>query len=310
MLDTRNRRARALFRSAALFIFLAIALGSIACAVSAAAVCSTWPQCIASPALSIDPSRAAHPETQRLGLIHQVVTAVGAVTALASGLVSLRLKEVHRVWVRTLPWVAAVGSLGLLVLTQSVLANTHHPKMVTALALGSGLVSMSAMVVATLALERTPFVHHPSPTGRWAWLSVAILIIMYTLGTFVAGISSLTRCVSWPVLAIVPIDVSPALQIVRLVLAIGATATIAISTVIARSEIRLARHGIASQIILIAISVLAVVLWCTHLSGLLGSLYSVLSVVLLFSQIALAVRADLVPAAAHDPIEEKAEESL
>src|SRR5674536_158559 len=72
--------------------------------------------------------------------------------------------------------------------------------------LGSALAAMAAMVVATVALERTPTRLSPSWAGILAWISVTLMVAMHLVSLFAAGKGSYTRCLSWPVWELLAAD--------------------------------------------------------------------------------------------------------
>src|SRR5665647_2630283 len=92
------------FRLAALFTFLAVAMGAVVCATGSGASCPTWPGC--------RPDQIA-PQWQLSPLIeftHRVVAMAAGPLVLAAAVMSRRLPGPERL-VRILPWVALVGAL-------------------------------------------------------------------------------------------------------------------------------------------------------------------------------------------------------
>jgi cytochrome c oxidase assembly protein subunit 15 len=68
----------------------------------------------------------------------------------------------------------------------------------------------------------------PSLTARIAWAAVGVLAALHLTGIAVAGPDSFTRCVGWP-LGVLEADRWPWLQVVRIGLAVGAAALIALA---------------------------------------------------------------------------------
>src|SRR5665647_3419567 len=96
--------ALTLFRLAALFTFLAVAMGAVVCATGSGASCPTWPGC--------RPDEIA-PQWQLSPLIeftHRVVAMASGPLVLAAAVMSRRLPGPNR-WARILPLVALVGAL-------------------------------------------------------------------------------------------------------------------------------------------------------------------------------------------------------
>ena len=92
------------FRLAALFTFLAVAMGAVVCATGSGASCPTWPGCRPdqiAPQLQLSPL---------IEFVHRVVAMAAGPLVLAAAVISTRLRGVDR-WVRILPWVALVGAL-------------------------------------------------------------------------------------------------------------------------------------------------------------------------------------------------------
>ena len=96
--------ALTVFRLAALFAFLAVAMGAVVCATGSGASCPTWPGC--------RPQEIA-PQWQLSPLIeftHRVVAMSAGPLVLAAAVMSRRLHGPNR-WVRILPLVALGGAL-------------------------------------------------------------------------------------------------------------------------------------------------------------------------------------------------------
>ncbi|MEO6143762.1 MAG: hypothetical protein ABIP19_07275, partial [Dermatophilaceae bacterium] len=96
--------ALTVFRLAALFTFLAVAMGALVCATQSGASCPTWPGC--------RPDQIA-PQWQLSPLIeftHRVVAMAAGPLVLAAAVMSFRMGGPDR-WARILPRVALVGAV-------------------------------------------------------------------------------------------------------------------------------------------------------------------------------------------------------
>lgn len=282
-MSTRPSAVLIVFRLAALFTFLAVAMGAMVCATGSGAACPTWPGCF--------PDQIA-PEWQTNPLIeftHRVVAITAGPLVLAAALMSLRLKGVIG-WVRILPWVALVGAVAAGAFGRRVVLN-GLPTWLGAVDLFCALTAMTSMAVsAVLAGARASATTlRPSPgplTGkvmRLSALSVAVLIVMHVAGILAAGHLSFTRCMGWPMWQMIDGDLHPWLQAVRLGLAaLGAALVIATAVSAARIE-QLRRWGFAVVVLFAAEMVLGLVIRTGQLSSAIAAAYSVLAVTLLWS---------------------------
>ena len=289
------------FRLAALFTFLAIAMGAVVCATQSGASCPTWPGCF--------PNRIA-PQWQLSPLIeftHRVVAMSAGPLVLAAAVMSRRLPGSDR-WVRILPLVALAGALAAGAFGRLVVLS-GLPTWLGAVDLFCALTAMTAMGVAAVMVG-TPASDPASdptsgPAAAWhplqvrglAAMSVVVLVVMHVTGIFAAARLSYTRCVGWPLWQLIGSDLHPWLQGVRLGLAgIGAALVVTTAVVAMRNE-RLRRWGIALATLFAAEMVLGLVIRAGGINAGVAAAYSVLAVALLsclglLTAVARSARAD------------------
>jgi cytochrome c oxidase assembly protein subunit 15 len=164
-----------------------------------------------------------------------------------------------------------------------------------ALDLGSALAAMGAMVVATVALERTPTRFSASRTGTLAWVSVTLMVAMHLISLFAAGKGSYTRCLSWPVWELLAADrsASGSAQVIRLILAVAALGAVVATIWYARNQHGLRGPAVGAGVLLVIVLLFGVVIRVTH-SDQLGVPFSVATVALVWTQVLLAARASLI----------------
>jgi cytochrome c oxidase assembly protein subunit 15 len=271
------------FRLAALFTFLAVAMGAVVCATQSGASCPTWPGCF--------PDRIA-PQWELSPLVeftHRVVAVSAGPLVLAAAVMSRRLRGQDR-WVRILPWVALVGALAAGAFGRKVVLS-GLATWLGAVDLFCALTAMTAMGVAAVrlgasasqpgAMARPAAEPRQVRVGRLAAMSLMVLVAMHVAGIFAAGRLSFTRCVGWPIWQLIDSDLHPWLQSVRLGLAvIGAALVVTTAVVAARSE-RLRRWGIALATLFAAEMVLGLVIRSGGINAGVAAAYSVVAVALL-----------------------------
>jgi cytochrome c oxidase assembly protein subunit 15 len=279
--SARSTAALIMFRLAALFTFLAVAMGAVVCATGSGASCPTWPGC--------RPDQIA-PQWQLSPLIeftHRVVAMSAGPLVLAAAVMSRRLTGTNR-WVRILPLTALVGALAAGAFGRfAVLSGL--PTWLGGVDLFSALTAMTAMGVAAVllgantprSLLRSPAERHPVQVFRLAAASVAVLFAMHVTGIFAAGHLSYTRCIGWPIWRQIDGDLHPWLQDLRLGLAgLGAALVVSTAVVAARND-RLRSWGIALATLFAAEIVLGQVIRVGGINSGVGAGYSVLAVSLL-----------------------------
>ena len=269
------------FRLAALFIFLAVAMGAVVCATGSGASCPTWPGCRPD---EIAPQWELNPLIE---FTHRVVAMASGPLVLAAAVMSRRLPGPNR-WVRILPWVALVGALAAGAFGRLVVLS-GLPTWLGAVDLFFALTAMTAMGVAAVLLgapahdstSRSAAGWYTVQVTRLAAMSVTVLVLMHVTGIFAAGPGSYTRCIGWPIWQLIDNDLHPWLQGLRLGLAgLGAVLVLTTAVVAARNE-RLRWWSIALATLFTAEMVLGLVIRAHELNAGVAAAYSVLAVALL-----------------------------
>ena len=269
------------FRLAALFTFLAVAMGAVVCATGSGAACPTWPGCRPD---QIAPQWQLSPLSE---FTHRVVAMTAGPLVLAAAVMSRRLRGPNR-WVRILPLVALVGALAAGAFGRLVVLS-GLPTWLGAVDLFCALTAMTAMGVAAVMVgapapdstSRSAAEWHPVQVRRLAAMSLTVLVVMHVTGIFAAGPYSYTRCLGWPIWQLIDSDLHPWLQDLRLGLAgLGAALVVTTAVVAARNE-RLRRWGIVLATLFAAEIALGLVIRTGGLNAGVAAAYSVLAVALL-----------------------------
>ena len=266
------------FRLAALFTFLAVAMGAVVCATGSGAACPTWPGCRPD---QITPQWQLSPIIE---FTHRVVAMTAGPLVLAAAVLSRRLHGPNR-WVRILPWVALVGALAAGAFGRLVVVSTLATWL-GAVDLFAALTAMTSMGVAAVMVgaptpdSTSPAEWHPVLVGRLAATSLTVLVTLHVTGILAAGRGSYTRCMGWPIWHRIDSDLHPWLQDLRLGLAgLGAVLVVTTAVVAVRSE-RLRRWGIVLATLFAAEMVLGLVIRTWELNTGVAAAYSVLAVAL------------------------------
>jgi cytochrome c oxidase assembly protein subunit 15 len=226
-------------------------------------------------------------------MTHRTSAILAGPAALAAAVLALRLKSAHPL-VKVLPWVTVAGALVAGYFGRLTVLGLPIPAWGGALDLGSALTAMAAMVVATVALDRTPTRFSLSRTGGLAWISLALMVAMHLVSLFAAGAGSYTRCLSWPVWELLAADRSasgPA-QVLRIGLAIVAACAVVATIVSARGRTTLRGPALGAGVLLVIVVLFGLVIRVTR-SDQLGVPFSVATVALVWTQVLLAGRASL-----------------
>jgi len=268
------------FRLAAVFTFLAVAMGAVVCATGSGASCPTWPGCRPD---QITPQWQLSPLIE---FTHRVVAMTAGPLVLAAAVMSRRLHAPNR-WVRILPWVALVGALAAGAFGRLVVLS-GLPTWLGAVDLFAALTAMTSMGVAAVMVgaptpdSTSPSAAdwHPVLVRRLAATSLTVLVAMHVTGILAAGRGSYTRCMGWPIWHRIDSDLHPWLQDLRLGLAgLGAVLVVTTAVVAVRSE-RLRRWGIVLATLFAAEMVLGLVIRTWELNTGVAAAYSVLAVAL------------------------------
>jgi cytochrome c oxidase assembly protein subunit 15 len=269
------------FRLAALFTFLAVAMGAVVCATGSGASCPTWPGCRPS---EIAPQWALSPLIE---FTHRVVAMTSGPLVLGAAVMSLRLRASNR-WVWILPLVALIGALAAGAFGRVAVLSTL-PTWLGAVDLFCALSAMTAMGVAAVMVgapgpdrrSRSAAEPHRMQVTKLAGTSLTVLVLMHVTGIFAAGAHSYTRCLGWPIWQLVGTDLHPWLQELRLGLAGLAAALVVTTAVVSARNPRLRGWGIVIAALFAAEMVLGLVIRARDLNTAVAAAYSVLAVALL-----------------------------
>ncbi len=276
--------ALTVFRLAALFTFLAVAMGAVVCATGSGAACPTWPGCRPD---QIGPQWQLSPLIE---FTHRVVAMSAGPLVLAAAVMSRRLPGRDR-WVRILPLVALAGALAAGAFGRLVIVG-HLSTPLGAVDLFAALTAMTAMGVAAVrvgAQARPQVLHRAAelrPVGQTvqvgglAAISLTVVVAMHVTGILAAGKGSYTRCMGWPIWQLIGADLHPWLQYTRLGLAgLGAVLVVTTAVLAARND-RLRWWGIVLATLFAAEMVLGQLIRAGGLTKGVASAYSVLAVAL------------------------------
>jgi len=274
----------AVFRLAALFTFLAVAMGAVVCATKSGASCPTWPGCRPN---QLTPQWQLNPIIE---FTHRVIAIAAGPLVLAAAVMSIRRSG--RDWrVRILPWVALVGALasgafGRLVVLSSLPTWLGAVDLFCALAAMTvmGVAAVIACAPATNSMSRSVAERRSLQMScRLAAMSVTVMIVMHATGIFAAGTGSYTRCMGWPLWKLINSDPHPWLGGLRLGLAgLGAALVVTTAVVTART-VQFRRWGIAVAALFATEMLLGLMIRSWGFNTGVAAAYSVLAVALLWS---------------------------
>lgn len=268
------------FRAAAVLVTITVLMGSMVAATESGAACPTWPGCYPGqfgPKLHLNPV---------VEFTHRVIAGVGLLTCLAGGFLAVRDPGVERA-VKPLPFVAFAGGVAS-ALFGALTVLTGIGKGVAVIDLTAALVAMTATIVAAVR------VGHPGSGWRWdrttkaATAMYLLLLVIHQLGIVVAAPNSFTRVISWPVWRLVPGDLWPSLQRLRLLLLVAAIAAAGYAVASAWRRLRLPAAGVA--VCVVAELATGLVVLSTGLPMGLAALYSGLAGATLAATAYLAAR--------------------
>lgn len=287
------RSAVHLFRAVALFALLANIGGSIVAATHSGFECGNWPGCTADALLPGGVVNELLYRNPWIEMAHRTSAILAGPTALASAIVGLRLRQAHPL-ARILPWFAVVGAFIAGFVGRGLVLGETYPTWVGALDLGAAQVTMASMVVAAIALERTPARWAPTRLALYAWGALGSLFVMHLTSLWAAGPNSYTRVVSWPVWRILDADLHGSLAAQWLRFPLAALAVVLIVLVFRQAH----ATGEASVARVVALALMAVCLASGAIIAVtgtdaLGVPFAVSSVCLLFTLLLIAGRASL-----------------
>lgn len=266
-----NSITRGTFRLAMVCTLLTVIGGSVVCATESGLACPTWPGCHPGqpfPGLSL-------PSWIEFG--HRTVSAACLLSLVMAGL-SVWRSHREDPWVRWLPWVAVLAAIAAAVFGMSIVLWGIGPELAS-IDLLSSLIALIAITAATIALERGGFRWVWSPAAIQASLVVVLLVVLHVLGVLAAGAQSFTRCMGWPLLALLSYDGHAGLQVVRWSVAVMALICLGVTIWMTKGRNRFALAALA----LVAVEiVLGVVLLTQGISYVLAAVYSILAVLVLW----------------------------
>lgn len=291
MESSAPRTTLTVFRIAAACTIAAVALGSVVCATESGFECGNWPGCQTGALLPDNGLSAALYRNPWIEMIHRTSAILAGPFALASTVLSLRLRNVPSA-VKILPWITVLGAIVAGYVGRGIVLGVTFPAWVSAADLGSAVVAMAAIVTATVLLERP---RRPAASGRvagWSWLGFGSALAMHLTSLYAAGAGSYTRCMSWPVATILQADTGTpvGLHAVRFGLAAVAGAAVVVAVLTARRHPELRPTATAVGV---AFALVLAFIGAIRISGDtdLGLWFSLASVGLLVGLVLLGARA-------------------
>ncbi|MDO5077430.1 heme A synthase [Corynebacterium sp.] len=246
----------AFVRFSTFVVFGAVALGAVVCATDSSAACPNWPGCYEG---QITPEIQLNPIIE---FVHRVFSVSCAPVIIISAIL-LRKHPDPRV--RWLPWVALLGAFGAGIFGMMTIwwGLTPFQGMLDLWCAFTSLICMT-IVCAQLGQPK------PNATrARVAGITIGGLALLHGTGILVAGASSFTRCIGWPLGITLEADHNAPLQIARVVLAV------------ALIGLFIWLRSIPIFVAVIVELVIGIVIRTTALNDFNGSLYGVVAVVIL-----------------------------
>ena len=195
-------------------------MGAVVCATESGAACPDWPGCFGR----------AIPPPQIHSIIeytHRFVALITTPLIIASAYVGWRKTRGDRL-LAWLPLIALFFTLAVVVFGAFAVL-TGLARGVAALDLGSALIVLLLITTAATAAwvrhaaPQTPDrLSFTTPLARHAAATTLAVYVTYVGGILVAGSGSLTRCLSWPIWRILPVDLPGWPQVARLIVSIAA----------------------------------------------------------------------------------------
>jgi cytochrome c oxidase assembly protein subunit 15 len=219
-----TRRHRNLLLAAAISTGLLVTMGAVVCATESGAACPDWPGCFGR----------AIPPPQIHSIIeytHRLIALITTPLIVACAYLGWRRARSERLirWLPTIaiPFTLAVAAFGAFAVL------TGLARGVAALDLGSALIVLMLMTAAATvgwvkhADATTPDrLSLATPLAKLGAGTALATHATYVGGILVAGEGSLTRCLSWPIWRVLPVDVPGWPQSVRLIVGVLAAALV------------------------------------------------------------------------------------
>lgn len=279
-----------LFRLTAGALLAAVVMGSVVCATQSGFECGRWPGCSDSSLLPTRPVGQWLYKNPWIEMVHRTTAILAGPLALVSALAVVRRRDLS-LRVKVLPWVAVAAALVSGSVGRLVVLGAPVPPWLGTLDLASALIALTVMVFATVELETGSAHFAPGRTGTIALAALGTLVTLHLASPYAAGAGSFTRCVSWPLWAVVAGD-DPTMSTVRAILAGAAAGLIAGASVLAWRTRELIRPAGVVAGLLASVLVLGPVIAYAPAS-VLAPVFSILSAGLLAALGLLAARASL-----------------
>jgi len=285
------RSTRVWFIVAAAFAFASVVMGTVVCATESGAACPNWPGCYPD---QFAPQAQLNPMIE---FLHRVIAALTGPVVLIAAILARKVADPRPRW---LAWIGLAGTISAGVFGM-LIVRIGIPWWLGVVDLASALIATVALIVAAL-LMRPGAAWTPGRTARLAWAAVGTLAVMHLSALAVAGDNAFTRCISWP-LGVFETDHWPALQWLRIVLALVASVLIVLLVADGVRTPRLRLPALASGVLLVLELMLVPVLLGGYDDLVLVTAYAVTAAALFGSVSLLAGRASVrldVPVGAAD----------
>ncbi|MDO5723458.1 MAG: hypothetical protein Q4P33_03520 [Flaviflexus sp.] len=211
-MPTPHRTARQVFIFATVITALTVMMGGLVCATESGLACPTWPTCHGSQIM---------PGAHLPGWIefsHRLVSGLCLFSLILAAMIQFRREE-RDPWLRWLPVGAVAGAIAAAILGMSIVLWGISPAF-AAFDLMCSLLALCAITFATVGFLRGHFRWRWTRASSFGMVALGSLLVMHALGVLVAGKESFTRCLGWPVFALIEHDKWAGLQAARWVAAI------------------------------------------------------------------------------------------
>lgn len=296
-------RYRNLLSMAAAMTYLMIVMGAVVCVTGSGAGCPDWPACYGG---IVPPMET----TAVIEYLHRVVAGVTLLVMIGAAILSW---QQHRS-IRWLRWPLTFAVVLTLVVSgfgaTAVLRGLSPPLAAIDLGLAlTVLALMSTALVAALAYQADPSfpdrLSGRTAFARLAFWTLGTVFLVLVSSVLVAGKGSLTRCLGWPVLRWVAVDVPGWPQTARLVLAGVAGLSILVVVVQAwrtqRAQTAIPRIATAAGLLFLVEMAIGALMLAGKTTTLLLVAYAATAAALWAVLVILAVLAGLASAGSPEP---------